>query len=94
MQKKIGIYLVESKKIGGAWQINLMMLNALNKLVRENYEIIIFQEEKIWSKYLSPKIRVINLKRKLIPKIIKTIIVRMIKSKELFLFFLIYWILI
>ena len=87
MQKKIGIYLVESKKIGGAWQINLMMLNALNKLVRENYEIIIFQEEKIWSKYLSPKIRVINLKRKLIPKIITTIIVRMIKSKRIISFF-------
>ena len=90
MQKKIGIYLVESKKIGGAWQINLMMLHALNKLVGENYKIIIFQEEKVWSKYLSPDIKVINLKRKLIPKIFTTIIARMIKSKKLFLFFLIY----
>ena len=37
--KRIGIYLVENKRIGGAWQINLMMLNALNKLVKENYEV-------------------------------------------------------
>ena len=87
MQKKIGIYLVESKKIGGAWQINLMMLHALNKLVGENYKIIIFQEEKVWSKYLSPDIKVINLKRKLIPKIFTTIIARMIKSKKIISFF-------
>ena len=87
MRKKIGIYLVENKKIGGAWQINLMMLNALNKLVKENYEIVIFQEEKIWSKYLSPKIKAINLKRKPFPKILTTIITRIIKSKKIISYF-------
>ncbi len=87
MNKKIGIYLLENKKIGGAWQINLMMINALNKLSKENYQIVIFQEENIWSKYLSTKVKIINLKRKLFPKVLTTIISRIIRSKKIISFF-------
>lgn len=87
MKKKIGIYLLEKKNIGGAWQINLMMLNALNKLSKQDYEVIVFQEARIWSKYLSPKIKVINLKRKLFPKIFTTIVTRIIKSKKIITYF-------
>ena len=87
MNKKIGIYLLENKKIGGAWQINLMMLSALNKLSKENYEIVIFQEENIWSKYSSPSIKIINLKKKFFPKVLTTIISRIIKSKKIISFF-------
>jgi len=87
VKKKIGIYLLENKKIGGAWQINLMMLNALNKLSKENYQIIIFQEKNIWSRYASPKNQIINLKRKIFPKILTTIMSRIIRSKEIISFF-------
>ena len=83
MKKKIGIYLLEKKNIGGAWQINLMMLSALNKLSKQDYEVVVFQQEKIWSKYLSPKIQIINLKRKLFSKILTTIICRITKSKKI-----------
>ncbi len=83
MKKKIGIYLLEKKNIGGAWQINLMMLSALKKLIIKDYKIVIFQQEKIWSKYLSPNIEIINLKRKLFPKILTTILCRIVKSKKI-----------
>jgi len=83
VKKKIGIYLLEKKNIGGAWQINLMMLSALNKLSKQDYEVVVFQQEKIWSKYLSPKIQIINLKRKLFSKILTTIICRITKSKKI-----------
>ena len=91
MNKKIGIYLLENKKIGGAWQINLMMINALNKLCKENYEIVVFQEKNILSKYLSKEIKTVNLKRKPIPKIFTTIISRIIRSKKIISFFFKYF---
>lgn len=85
--KKIGIYLLENKKIGGAWQINLMMLSALNKISRRNYEIVIFQEEDVWYKYLSSRIKIVSLKRKRIPKILTTIVSRIFKSQRIISFF-------
>ena len=86
MIKKIGIYLLENKKIGGAWQINLMMLSALNK-ISKNYQIIVFQEEKVWFKYLSSRVKTITLKRKKIPKILTTIVSRIFKSQNIISFF-------
>lgn len=87
LMKKIGIYLLENKKIGGAWQINLMMLSALNKISRRNYEIVIFQEEDVWYKYLSSRIKIVSLKRKRIPKILTTIVSRIFKSQRIISFF-------
>ena len=64
-----------------------MMLSALNKISRRNYEIVIFQEEDVWYKYLSSRIKIVSLKRKRIPKILTTIVSRIFKSQRIISFF-------
>ena len=85
--KKIGIYLVEGKKIGGAWQICLNFLEALKKLDKKKFKIYLFQEENIWSKYTSKNVKKIKVKRNKFAKLLTTIFSRFISNKRLINYF-------
>ena len=80
--KKIGIYLVEGKKIGGAWQICLAFLEALKRLNKRKYKIYLFQEENIWSQYVSKDIKIVKVKRNKYAKSLTTIFSRFFNNKN------------
>ena len=81
--KKIGIYLVEGKRIGGAWQICLTFLEALKNLNKKKYKIYLFQEENIWAKYIPKNTKIVKVKRNKFSKFLTTAFSRIFNSKYL-----------